>query len=186
VERVLSCVVFGDLSGFTSMADGTDEATYLDFIGEFRGAVFSCIEPLLAGNRIEYGFWGDEVKVLFIGPSCDRNVHDGLQCAADIARRWDTSPTNGARRREGKDALRFKIGVATGEVTVGLFAGARWPESEGHPLCVARSLSKWARDGLSSRIYVDASTRDLLQTGTALERLRRVVDREDVWEIDWP
>jgi class 3 adenylate cyclase len=182
----MASVVFADLSGFTQMVEGTgDEAAYIAFITEFRAVMYACIAPLLAGNRVEYAFWGDEVKVLLTGPVSGRNAADALRCAKDMVARWDEAPTNEARRRSGREPLRFKIGVATGEVTLGFFPGARAPESEGRPLCSARSLSKWAQSGRTSRIYVDGATRSLVDSAAGEVRWSRVPQRDETWEVEW-
>lgn len=184
MERILASVVFADLSGFTAMADAASEDAYLAFIAEFRGIVYDCIAPLLAHNRLEYGFWGDEVKVVLIGPTVERNAIDALEYAKDLVIHWDAAPSNEARRRAGQDPLRFKIGIATHELLVGMFPGARAPESEGRPLCTARSLSKRAKGGSATRIYVDDATRTLL-IGRVGQALFVPVPEHDAWEVEW-
>ena len=186
MERVMASVVFADLSGFTEMVNGTpDEADYIAFITEFRAVAYACIAPLQADNRVEYGFWGDEVKVLLTGPVSRRNAADALHCARNLVVRWDATRANEVRRRAGRDPLRFKIGVATGEVTVGMFPGARSPESEGRPLCSARSLSKWAGSGRASRVYVDEITRGLIDAAPGETRWLAVPERGQTWELEW-
>jgi class 3 adenylate cyclase len=182
MERVLAAVVFGDLSGFTALADALDEAAYVAFMTEFRGVVHGCIAPFETGNRLEYAFWGDEVKVLFLGRDPARNAREALACARELGRRWDDAPTSRSRRAAGAPPVTFKVGVATGELTVGMFPGARSPESEGRPLCTARTLSKWAKLGVGSRVYVDASTRALSGGEVALVP---VAGHADTWEAAW-
>lgn len=182
----MASVVFADLSGFTQMVEAIDdEAAYIAFITEFRAVMYACIAPLLPGNRVEYAFWGDEVKVLLTGPVSRRNAADALQCAREMVVRWDAASTNDERRSSGREPLRFKIGVATGEVTLGMFPGARAPESEGRPLCSARSLSKWAQSGRTSRIYVDDATRNLVQAAAGEIHWSPVPQHDETWEIEW-
>jgi class 3 adenylate cyclase len=165
-------VVFADLSGFSPVVDPLDEQAYLAFMTDFRGVVFACLAPRVPGNLVQWGFWGDEVKAIFYGGDMARNARDGVRFAADLQAAWERSKI--------ADGMRFKIGVATGDVTVGPFAGATAPEIEARALLVARTLSKWAKFGAATRIYLDAATCRLLDPA---RRVVRVPD-QDAWELE--
>jgi class 3 adenylate cyclase len=181
MERVLASVLFADLDGFTAAVEKMDEDTYISFMTQFRDYAFQSIAPLLAGNRVEYGFWGDEVKVLLLGPAVEKNAHDACDCARHLTELWSQSPYNRARFATGQEPLKFKMGIATEELVVGMYPGARLPESEGRPLCTARSLSKLARAGRASRIYIDERTRSTLNGRTAPSCLP--VAGLEAWEL---
>lgn len=163
MERVSASVVFADLMGFTAAVEHYDDAVYVDFVSEFRSVTFRCIEPRRAGNRVAYGFWGDEVKVIFYGEDAARNARDALGCACALQAAWTASPMSGIHEPDvDRGRTLFKIGIATGEVSVDMFAGAVTPEIEGRPLCTARTLSKQAKFGTADRIFLDAETHALI------------------------
>lgn len=182
MERIHASVVFADLTGFTALVSDTDDAAYIAFMTEFRSVVYGCIEPFEHGNQVECAFWGDEVKVIFRGGDRALNARHAIACARDVRGAWADAPTNRARRAAQLPAVTFKVGVASGEVTVGLFGGARSPESEGRPLCVARTLSKLARGGEIGRVFIDPATYALADAAhTAIELAH--VSEHDAWEI---
>jgi class 3 adenylate cyclase len=174
MERVSASVLFADLTGFTDVVDGYDDEAYLSFMTEFRSVVFRCITPLFSGNRIAYGFWGDEVKVIFYGLDVSLNARHALTCACDLQTGWIASAVNRARHSCNLEPLRLKIGIATAEVAVGLFPGASTPEIEGRPLCTARTLSKQAKYGMAGCIFLDRTTYDLVAHHPTSPSFKRV------------
>jgi len=181
-RTVLGAVVFADLSGFSPVVDPLDEKAYLTFMTEFREVVFASLAPRLPDNRVQWGFWGDEVKAIFHGDDVKRNAAEAVRFAADLQRAWERSAVADTYRTPGGAIMTFKIGVATGDVTVGPFAGATAPEIEARALLVARTLSKWAKLGATTRIYLDAATCRLLE-GPGSPRVV-AVDGKDAWELE--
>jgi len=177
VEKILASVVFADLMGFTAAVKDYDDAVYVNFVTELRRVAFGAVEPWHAENRVAYGFWGDEVKVIFSGTDTRRNARHAVACACALQAAWTASPLSGIRAADGAmEPSHFKIGVATGEVTVGLFPGAVSPEIEGRPLCTARTLSKQAKFGTLERIFLDAETHALVADLPDTPSFRRVGD----------
>ncbi len=175
-QRVRAAVVFADLTGFTAAIERLTKDEYIAFMTDFRETVLGCLAPYLGRTPLQYGFWGDEVKAIFHGPDDARNARDALEFARDLQAALARSPLNEARRAAGEPPVWFKTGIATDELSLGIFPGAVAPEFEGRALLTARSLSKWAKQGTGERIFLDPPTTELL-VGLEGPKLVLVADR---------
>ena len=118
-ERRIVTVLFGDLVGFTSLAEHMDPEA-------LKRLVDSCFEKMVAvvnefGGRVDK-ILGDGILALFGAPVAheddpERAVRAALRMQDTLA---EHVASNGLT---GSEAVRMRIGVNTGEVLVGTLAG---------------------------------------------------------------
>ncbi len=118
-ERRIVTVLFGDLVGFTSLAEHMDPEA-------LKRLVDSCFEKMVAvvvefGGRVDK-ILGDGILALFGAPVAheddpERAVRAALRMQETLA---EHVASNGLT---GSEAVRMRIGINTGEVLVGTLAG---------------------------------------------------------------
>ena len=151
LKTIHATIVFADLNGFTELVESIKTGEYIDFIYHFRKIIHSAIKRCLNKDALLYGFWGDEVKVILYSPDQEKNVTEAIDFSMSIQKDW-----------QAETKLPFKIGIATDQITLGDFPGAVGYDIEGIPLCTARTLSKLAKQGSYSFIYLDSKSYKLV------------------------
>jgi class 3 adenylate cyclase/tetratricopeptide (TPR) repeat protein len=155
-ERRKITVLFADLEGFTSLTEELDPE-------QVHQLIAGCLRPLRDcvtrwGGYVDK-FIGDCVMALFGAPIAYENEEErALRAALDMQaalRRWSNEEQ--ARVIKGDHTLRLRIGVNTGAVVTGVFAGggARSYTAFGDTVNVASRLQGLCEPG---EILVGADT----------------------------
>jgi adenylate cyclase len=127
-------VLFADLQGFTRWSESHDETE----VTEMLDAYFAAGIPALRGEARNVRTIGDAVMAYFTG---EDHVHRAAQAALEFQSRV------GDVSREHPDWPRFRAGVNTGRVNVGITAEAREETVRGDAVNVAARLEGQARAG---------------------------------------
>jgi class 3 adenylate cyclase len=127
-------VLFADLQGFTAWAESHDETQ----VTAMLNAYFEAGIPPLRVEARNVRTIGDAVMAYFTG---DAHVPRAAQAALEFQKRV------GAVSREHPDWPRFRAGVNTGRVNLGITAGAREETVRGDAVNVAARLEGQARAG---------------------------------------
>lgn len=151
-HRVRVTIVAADIRGFTSFAQGVAPEVVLRLLREFYSAVGEASERY--GGTIK-DLAGDGVLIVMGAPA---SMPDHAERALKLARRLQSHTRPVVRRYS--DALGLGVGVATGEVAVGIVGqGARFEYvAVGPAVNLASRLCDRARDG---EARVDATTLEL-------------------------
>jgi class 3 adenylate cyclase len=127
-------VLFADLQGFTAWAESHDETQVTAMLNTY----FEAGVPPLRGEARNVRTIGDAVMAYFTG---DAHVPRAAQAALEFQRRV------GAVSREHPGWPRFRAGVNTGRVNLGITAGAREETVRGDAVNVAARLEQGAQPG---------------------------------------
>ncbi len=135
-ERRVITVLFADLAGFTALTERLDPE-------QVRTLIAGCLDPLCEcvtrwGGFVDK-FMGDCVMALFGAPVAYENEEERAVRAAldmrDALQRWvasdeavavwreATATQRSGRRKRTESPLRLKVGINTGSVVTGVFAG---------------------------------------------------------------
>ena len=160
-HRRLITVVFCDLRGFTSFAEGADPEELLGVLGEYHRLLGEAI--IEHGGTLEH-FAGDGVMVFFNDPVLqDDHVARAVRMAVTIRDRF--APLAAGWRKRGYE-LGFGAGIATGYATLGRigFEGRHDYGAIGNVVIMASRLSSKAEANqilLSQRAH--AMVEDLVE-----------------------
>lgn len=114
VERDLT-IMFTDIAGYTGMSEGRDADEVAAFLNDHFARVAACIE---AEDGTVDKFIGDSVMAFWGAP--DKQKNRAIRaCRAALAIRRAVEANNVARSAAGKPPIRMRIGLHSGQVTVG-------------------------------------------------------------------
>jgi class 3 adenylate cyclase/tetratricopeptide (TPR) repeat protein len=149
-ERRLTSILFADLVGYTTIAEGRDT----EDVRELLSAYFDTCQTVIGryGGTVEK-FIGDAVMAVWGVPvshedDAERAVRAGLELVEQVA---------GLGDRLGIPELALRVGVVTGEVAATLGATDQGMVA-GDPVNTAARVQSMARPG---EVWVDAQTRSL-------------------------
>lgn len=156
-ERRVCTVLFADVRGFTSLAEGQTPEDLHRLLNLYFHLM---IESILSEGGFIDKFVGDKVMALFSSSSSDAdNAAAALRAAKNIKASLRT--LNEGRRAASQQALEVGVGVNTGEVLLGNIGSDRRMEftAIGDPVNVADRLQHMARQG---EVLVGAATAALV------------------------
>ncbi len=168
-DRRVVTVLFADLSGFTEMSEETDPEEVRELIAACLDRLCQCI---IRWDGYVDKFIGDCVMALFGAPVAYENEPERAVRASlamqEALRDW-SAPDNLASQREAGYRPQLRIGICTGPVVTGLFAGggALNYTAVGDTVNVAARLERHCEAG---RVLVDATT---------YEQTRHIFDYDD-------
>ena len=158
-ERRVVTVVFADLVGYTTLAEHLDPE-------KAKRLIESCFERLVAdieafGVRVDK-LLGDAIVALFGAPvahedDAERAVRAGLQMQETLARFVEETAAD--------PPIEMRVGINTGEVLVGTFAGTDYTAT-GDVVNMASRLQALAPPG---RVLIGSATASLCSTAIARE-----------------
>ena len=162
-------VMFTDIAGFTSIAEGTDAETLAGFLNDHFAVIAGAVEA--AGGTVDK-FIGDAVMAFWGAPE-DQPDHAERACRAALAIRNAIETDNERRRTGGETRVRMRIGLHTGRAVVGnIGAPGRMNYTiVGDTVNVAQRLEQLAKgtsDG-DVGILVSQATADRLGKAFSLE-----------------
>ena len=108
-------VMFTDIVGFTSLSEALSASETAAFLNEHFAMLSRCVEA--DGGTIDK-FIGDAVMAFWGAPETQPD-HAASACRAAIAIRVALAADNAIRMTDGRAPIRVRIGLHTGEVTVG-------------------------------------------------------------------
>ncbi|MGD8697816.1 MAG: adenylate/guanylate cyclase domain-containing protein [Gemmatimonadales bacterium] len=158
-DRRIVTVLFADLSGFTEMSEEADPEEVRELIAACLDRLCQCI---IRWDGYVDKFIGDCVMALFGAPVAYENEAERAVRAAlamqDALKDW-SAPENLISEREAGYKPQLRIGICTGPVVTGLFAGggALNYTAVGDTVNVAARLERQCEAG---RVLVDATTYD--------------------------
>lgn len=150
--RRVTSVLFGDLVGFTSLAEGRDHEDVRELLSRYFETARRIVDRF--GGVVEK-FIGDAVMAVWGVPvahedDAERAVRAGLELVAAVG---------GLREEVGVPDLAMRVGVVTGEVAVTVGATGQGMVA-GDAVNTAARVQGAARPG---QVWVDAATRHLAQ-----------------------
>jgi class 3 adenylate cyclase len=158
-ERRVVTVVFADLVGYTTLVERLDPE-------KAKRLIESCFERLVAdieafGGRVDK-LLGDAIVALFGAPvahedDAERAVRAGLQMQETLARFVEETAA--------EPPIEMRVGINTGEVLVGAFAGTDYTAT-GDVVNMASRLQALAPPG---RVLIGSATAALCSTAIARE-----------------
>lgn len=176
-QRRVMTVFFSDLADFTRLCEGLTPDTAVRFLNRY----FSLMsEEIRAQQGIIDKYIGDSVMAFWGPPFSDEAHHAELCCAAALAQmerleafRADLPDLLGIRL--GLPKVEVRMGIATGEVTVGNIGSdtARGYTVIGDTVNLASRLEQ-ANKFYGTRILVSGETRDLTQEQFAYREIDRL------------
>lgn len=114
-ERRVVTVLFCDLRGYTTFAEGRDPSEVVAMLNEY----FSEMESAVRSNKgIVLQYIGDEIEAVF-GAPMDLPDHPDRAVEASLEMRRRLSELNRRRNSVGLPPIRHGIGIHTGEVFAG-------------------------------------------------------------------
>lgn len=114
-KHVQATVLFADIVGFTRLSEDMSPRAVADLLNEYFGYI-TRISQLYRGTIDK--FIGDCAMVVFGVPDDDPNHRfNAIACAVMIQRLTDR--LNVVRMAEGKPAVKFRIGINTGDMLAG-------------------------------------------------------------------
>ncbi len=114
-ERRMVTVLFADIRGFTSLAEGLPPEELHQVLNEYLRVM---IDALIAHGGFIDKFVGDKVMALFLGSSGPADAaHSACRAALAIKRR--IKEVSAVREATGKNPIDVGIGINTGEVLLG-------------------------------------------------------------------
>lgn len=151
--RRVTSVLFGDLVGFTSLAEGRDQEEVRELLSAYFDACRTVIDRY--GGTVEK-FIGDAVMAVWGAPvayedDAERAVRAGLELVEAVAVLGE---------RVGVPGLSMRVGIVTGEVAVTVGARGQGMVA-GDPVNTAARVQTVAAAGT---VWVDESTRQLTQS----------------------
>ena len=114
-ENVDASVMFTDLEGFTTIAEGLAPQELRDRLSAYFSAM---VAPLLAERATLDKFIGDAIMAYFGCPIADAS-HPAQACRAALAMQRRLDALNAEWRADGVPPLRMRIGINTGAVVAG-------------------------------------------------------------------
>ncbi|CAN5681706.1 adenylate/guanylate cyclase domain-containing protein [soil metagenome] len=166
-----AAVMFVDIRGFTTLAEGMDPHSLSEFLAEFRGIVSGQVH---AHNGIVDKFVGDSVMAVFgaLEPGRD-DAANAVACTVGIVgaiEQW-----NAARRQHGLELVVAGVGAHWGEVFYGAVGDSARLEFTvlGDTVNVAARLEKATKEAgfpivVSHALLAQAGVRDSAATGWLL------------------
>jgi len=155
-ERRIATLLFGDLVGFTALAESADPE-------QVKRLVDMCFEAM-SGDVLAYGgrvdnIVGDEIVAIFGAPvSHEDDAERAVRCALQMQRTLAS-----LRERLGAD-VEMRVGVNTGEVLVGALRGGGDVTAMGDVVNTASRLQSTAAPGqVIVGPLTEAATRDAIR-----------------------
>jgi class 3 adenylate cyclase/CHASE3 domain sensor protein len=173
-QRQVMSVFFSDLAGFTQMCEGLTPDTAVRFLNRYFSDMS---EVIRARQGIVDKYIGDSVMAFWGPPFTDESDHAELCCAAALeqmarmeAFRADLPNLIGVRY--GLPTVNVRMGIATGDVTVGNIGSdtARGYTVIGDTVNLASRLEQ-ANKLYGTRILVSAETRRLAGEALAFREM---------------
>jgi adenylate cyclase len=164
--RTEATIVYTDIEGFTTTAEGVSAEQMFRMLNEYMPAV---IEPIARHGGVVNGFHGDGILAVFNAPLQDpRHADHALEAAIEI------QAATSARLFAGLPIV-TRLGVNTGEVMSGTVgSGNRLSYTVlGDPVNVAARLEELNKE-YGTRVLVSGNTVDALQNRHPLVRIGNV------------
>lgn len=175
--RRVTSILFGDLVGFTALAERRDQEDVRELLGRFFESAQQVVHRY--GGVVEK-FIGDAVMAVWGVPTAheddaERAVRAGLELVAAVA---------GLRDEVDAPGLDLRVGIVTGEVAVSLGA-------EGHGMVAGDAVNTAARvesAAAPGQVWVDELTRSLTRRsidfiGVGEHVLKGKADPVPLWAV---
>jgi class 3 adenylate cyclase len=182
--RYEATVMFTDIRGFTTMAEGLPPEEVFAFLNDYLARM---IEVIAARGGIIDKFLGDGILAVFGLPVPNAtHADDALGAALDM--RGALEAMNAARRAEGRADVSIGIGMHSGPVIAGNVGSAKKLQYTviGDTVNLASRIEGLNRD-YGSYLLMSSSTWELLgegRRGLAFERLEAVAVRGKAGPVD--
>lgn len=163
-QEMSATVLFTDLKGFTTLAEGMEPKTLMSFLNEYMQAM---AQVVLDNNGIIDKFIGDAVMAAFGVPiaatseeAIATDAEAAVRCAVQMAAKLKS--LNERWAREGRATLSMRVGIATGKLVAGCLGGAVRQDYTiiGDTVNVAARLESYDKslDGGVCRILISEDT----------------------------
>jgi len=176
-ERRVMTVFFSDLQGFTGFAERMTPAAVVKLLNEYFGMM---AEAIRAEHGVIDKYIGDSVMAFWGPPFCDEREHARLACFAALEQQARVAKFQAmlpelTGLRKDVPVIRARMGLATGEVTVGSIGSedARSYTVVGDTANLASRL-EGANKAYGSSIMITEETRNLAGDAIEVRELDRV------------
>jgi adenylate cyclase len=120
-QKLTATVLFTDLKGFTSVSEGLDPETLMDWLNEYMAAM---IKVIVAHGGVINKFIGDAIMVIFGVPvarnteaEISKDALNAVKCAVAMGERLEK--LNESWRAQGRPEIKMRVGICTGPLVVG-------------------------------------------------------------------
>lgn len=163
-QEMTATVLFTDLKGFSTLAEGMEPKLLMHFLNEYMQAMSQVV---LENNGIIDKFIGDAVMAAFGVPIANTDekaiatdAQNAVRCAIEMAAKLKS--LNEKWGKEGKPRLSMRVGIATGKLVAGCLGGAMRQDYTiiGDTVNVAARLESYDKsiDGGICRILISEET----------------------------
>ncbi|HNV71700.1 MAG TPA: adenylate/guanylate cyclase domain-containing protein, partial [Candidatus Ozemobacteraceae bacterium] len=152
-SRLQATILFADIRGFTTLSESCPPEELVDTLNEYFSRMEAVIEA--HGGSIDK-FIGDAIMAVFL-PRLDAEPSAVRAAKAGLEMQREVSSLSEARQALNRFPIRIGVGLATGEVLLGLIgsdSGRRDFAVTGPPVSLAATMEKRSKDGISSRVVV--------------------------------
>ncbi|NEP44990.1 MAG: CHASE2 domain-containing protein, partial [Okeania sp. SIO2H7] len=180
-QEMTATVLFTDLKGFTTLAEGMEPKTLMSFLNEYMQAMAKVV---LDNDGIIDKFIGDAVMAAFGVPipaadekAIATDAEAAVKCAIEMAVKLKSLNEDWAK--QGKPTLSMRVGIATGQLVAGCLGGAMRQDYTiiGDTVNVAARLESYDKslDGGICRILISEETWRYVEGKFAAEAIGSVV-----------
>jgi adenylate cyclase len=179
-QKLTATVLFTDLKGFTTVSEGLDPQTLMDWLNEYMESMAHIV--------IEHGgvinkYIGDSIMAVFgvpvartNDPETDRDAVNAVNCALSMSERLKI--LNIDWRERNLPATKMRIGIYTGQLVAGSLGSAQRMEYTviGDTVNIASRLESFDKDfegdpGSDCRILIGDETLRRLGSGFSTEKV---------------
>lgn len=182
-QRLTVTVLFADLRGFTTIAEGLEPAALMDWLNGYMAAM---TEVVMAHGGIVKQYVGDQIMALFGAPTprwtageIAEDARRAVQCALAMGERLQQ--LNIAWTAQGLPTVAVRIGIHTGPLVAGSLGGQRRLEYAvvGDTVNIASRLESYHKDSpeaarLPCRILISAATAEGLDQRFRVIQMGRI------------
>ncbi len=182
-QRLTVTVLFADLRGFTTIAEGLEPAALMDWLNSYMAAM---TEVVMAHGGLVKQYVGDQIMALFGAPTprwtageIAEDARRAVQCALAMGQRLQQ--LNVAWTAQGLPTVAVRIGIHTGPLVAGSLGGPRRLEYAvvGDTVNIASRLESYHKETpeaarLPCRLLISAATASGLGHGFRVIEMGRV------------
>ncbi len=181
--RCRAAVMFSDIRGFTTISEARPAEEIVEMLNDY----LTCMEEVIEahGGMIDK-FIGDAIMAVFL-PVLGRADPSERAARAALAMRSALAEFNERRRESGLFEIQTGIGIASGEVLMGVLEGARRQDFTvtGPTVNHAAQMEKRSKEAVQTHIVICAHSRESLDRSALCRPLAQGADGRHPDQQGW-